>query len=52
MHDIPFTEFGHWRMEFVGDFDSIESLLIIENNKIRDNISLKTQEEKDISSKR
>jgi hypothetical protein len=51
MHDIPFTEFGHWRMEFVGDFDSIESLLIIENNKIRDNISLKTQEEKEIFKK-
>jgi hypothetical protein len=51
MHDIPSTEFGHWRMEFVGDFDSIESLLIIENNKIRDNISLKTQEEKEIFKK-
>ena len=35
-------------MEFLGNLDSIESLLIIENNKIRDNISLKTQEEKDI----
>lgn len=46
MHDVPFTPYNHWRMEFLGDFDSIESLLIIENNKIRDNISLKTPEEK------
>jgi hypothetical protein len=46
MHDIPFTPYNQWRMEFLGDFDSVESLLIIENNKIRDNISLKTQEEK------
>ena len=48
MHDVPFTPYNHWRMEFLGDFDSVESLLIIENDKIRDNISLKTQEEKDI----
>ena len=47
MHDVPFTPYNQWRMEFLGDFDSVESLLIIENNKIRDNISLKTQEEKD-----
>ena len=47
MHDVPFTPYNQWRMEFLGDFDSVKSLLIIENNKIRDNISLKTQEEKD-----
>jgi hypothetical protein len=38
-------------MEFIGNLDSIESLLIIENNKIRDNISLKTQEDKEIFKK-
>jgi hypothetical protein len=48
MYDIPFTPHNNWRIEFIGNFDSIENLLIIENNKIRENISLKTKEEKDI----
>ena len=48
MYDIPFTSHNHWRMEFLCNFDSVENLLIIENNKIRENIDLKTQEEKDI----
>ena len=48
IHNTISTSFNNWRMEFLGNLDSIESLLIIENNKIRDNISLKTQEEKDI----
>ena len=47
IHNVPFTVFNSWRMEFIGNLDSIESLLIIENNKIRDNISLKTQEDKE-----
>ena len=38
-------------MEFLGNFDLIENLLIIEDNKIRDNISLKTIEEKEIFKK-
>jgi hypothetical protein len=48
MYDIPFTPYNNWRMEFLCNLDSVENLLIIENNKIRENISLKTQEEKDI----
>lgn len=51
MVDIPFTNFDSWRMEFLGNFDLIENLLIIEDNKIRDNISLKTIEEKEIFKK-
>ena len=51
MHDVPFTPYDNWRIEFIGNFDSIESLLIIENNKVRDNINLKTQEEKEIFKK-
>ena len=47
MVDIPFTNFDSWRMEFLGNFDLIESLLILENNMVRDIISLKTQEEKE-----
>ena len=47
VHDVPFTGFNSWRIEFIGNLDFIESLLIIENNKIRDNISLKTQEDKE-----
>jgi len=51
IHNTIFTSFNNWRMEFLGNLDSIESLLIIENNKIRDNISLKTQEDKEIFKK-
>jgi len=47
IHNTISTSFNNWRMEFLGNLDSIESLLIIENNKIRDNISLKTQEDKE-----
>lgn len=51
IHNTISTSFNNWRMEFLGNLDSIESLLIIENNKIRDNISLKTQEDKEIFKK-
>lgn len=51
IHNTISTPFNNWRMEFLGNLDSIESLLIIENNKIRDNISLKTQEDKEIFKK-
>ena len=51
MHDVPFTPYDSWRIEFIGNFDSIENLLILENNMVRDNINLKTQEEKEIFKK-
>lgn len=47
IYDIPLTPYDHWKIRFFDDFNSIESILTIENNKIRDNISLKTQEEKE-----
>ena len=42
---------NNWRMEFIDNLDSIESVLILENNIVRDNISLKTQEDKEIFKK-
>ena len=51
VHDIPITPYNNWRMEFIDNLDSIESVLILENNIVRDNISLKTQEDKEIFKK-
>ena len=48
MVDVPFTEFNSWRIVYLDNLDSIESLLTLENNMVRDVISLKTQEEKEI----
>jgi hypothetical protein len=51
VHDIPITPYNNWRMEFIDNLDSIESVLILENNIVRDSISLKTQEDKEIFKK-
>ena len=51
MVNVPFTEFDCWRIELLGNLDTIENLLILENNMVRDIISLKTQEEKEIFKK-
>jgi len=45
--NLPITGYNGWRMEFLGSLDSIENILTIEDGKIRDNISLQTQEEKE-----
>ena len=51
VHDIPITPYNNWRMEFIDNLDSIESVVILENNIVRDSISLKTQEDKEIFKK-
>ena len=43
---VPKTELNHWRMINLGLVDNIKKLLIIENNKIRDEFKL--ENEKDI----
>lgn len=45
--NLPITGYNSWRIEFLGSLDSIENILTIEDGKIRDNISLQTQEEKE-----
>lgn len=45
------TLLNHWQLLSIGNIENIESLIIIENEKIRDTFSLKTFEEKELFKK-
>ena len=44
-------EFNHWIIIDLGRIEEIESIIVLEDGKIRDTFSLKTQEEKEIFKK-
>jgi len=48
---IPTVNFNHWTIRSLGKLDEIKSILVIENNKIRDTFYLSSEKEKDIFKK-
>ena len=49
--NVPITGINHWRLIYLGSIDEISSLLILENEKVRDKFDLTTSENKEIFKK-
>lgn len=48
---IDKTLLNHWRLVSLGSIDEIETILVLENNKLKDNYIISTEEEKEIFKK-
>lgn len=46
--NIGKTELNHWKLIELGNFDDIDSIVVLENKKVRDTFELVTQEQKNI----
>lgn len=49
--NVPITGFNHWRLIHLGLIEDIDSILVLENEKVRDKFDLTTSENKEIFKK-